>query len=584
VVKLIVHETMTKFRINESVHRFIFKEAMQDERLFLLIKAIREVYPLESTDFYGRTLSSRNYQACLREMQFALATKDVAAFENISNIIKKDYKEYSPIPFFFTNPFEKEFLAILPTKIQATILKELLTNAIDQLKPIAPIEDFLEDAYAANPKNEAFRKLLGTLFIFQGQLKNEAIFFDNALGNKAWVAFLKGENDTAISLFAEDLKVIKKGTRKKKVFLKHIAAPFYLVALLKTGAPKYHKDIMTYAKNAQYQSETPAMDYLIGLMLHLGNDSMKGKWCLETTPLNSIDWVFKGVITYWMELQLTKKDLKQLEKKYALSIEHGLQWLAMEYATILSKLHTDQQQVAMYKEKALALQEVLGIESMIHALKKVEEWERILLAFEGLTSIGASTSTEAGGNTRIAWLVNFKRHLIQPKLQSRNKKGVWSQGRNIALKRLYSNGEDAITSQDQKIIDTIYTEQSPGYYGGTDYYFNFTNAVKAMVGHPRIFSYHDSSVLLEVTVVKPELIIEEKQNPTRYNLVQVDPIHQDIAKAMGKQTVSIPKKAKKRLNAFLKLMEGKIALHSTLAHSEENLPTNHLILNPAKEE
>ena len=101
-------------------------------------------------------------------------------------------------------------------------------------------------------------------------------------------------------------------------------------------------------------------------------------------------------------------------------------------------------------------------------------------------------------------------------------------------------------------------------------------------------------MLLEVTVVKPELIIEENQNafeikfshqveadgvsinqetPTRYNLVQVDPIHQDIAKAMGKQKVSIPKKAKKRLSTFLKLMEGKIALHSTLAHSEENLPT-----------
>ncbi len=42
---------------------------------------------------------------------------------------------------------------------------------------------------------------------------------------------------------------------------------------------------------------------------------------------------------------------------------------------------------------------------------------------------------------------------------------------------------------------------------------------------------------------------------------------------MGKQKVRIPKKAKKRLSAILNLMKGKIALHATLAHTEENLPT-----------
>ncbi|GEM_PF-5611834 len=508
-MRLFINATAFKNKYNNLT------DSEQDERFTTFVKAIREIYPLKSEYAYSRQ-TYRNYQVCLREMQFALANKDVEAFEDANRIIKKEYKEYSPIPFFFTNPFEEEFLAILPPKIQAEILKEILTDAINRIQPIAQYEQFLLTAYAANPKNAAFRILLGTLFIYQGKLKDKDAFFENALGNKAWVAFLRGENDTAISLFAEDLKVMKKGTRKKKVFLQHIAAPFYLVALLKTNDPKYHNDILTYAKNAQYQSEKPAMSYLIGLMLHLSNDLTEAMWYLKVTPWNSLDWVFKGVVTYWMELKLSKEDLKEIEKKYTLSIENGLQWLAMEYTTILSKLHTNQQQKAIYKEKAVDLQEALGIESMIYALKKVEEWERILLAFEGLVGVG--TRTEIGDtqkeerNTRIAWLVDFEGWNIQPKLQSRNKKGVWSQGRNIAIKRLYENGEDAITPEDQKIIDTIYTQQSPGYYGGTDYYLDFVEAVKVMEGHPRLFKYDNPSILVELSAVKPELLIEEKQN------------------------------------------------------------------------
>jgi len=183
-----------------------------------------------------------------------------------------------------------------------------------------------------------------------------------------------------------------------------------------------------------------------------------------------------------------------------------------------------------------------------------------------MTSTNTISALEEGGSSRIAWLVNFNNGMIQPKLQTRNKKGVWSKGRNIALKRLDSNGEDAATTQDQPIINAIYSEQSPGYYGGTDYYIDFEKALKGMVGHPRLFLYNNPDVLVELTVVKPELIVEEKsgmyeikfshnvdakgisinkETPTRYNYVQVDPIHQEIAKAVN----------------------------SKLAHAEENLPT-----------
>ena len=243
--------------------------------------------------------------------------------------------------------------------------------------------------------------------------------------------------------------------------------------------------------------------------------------------------------------------------------------MQLEYAAILSKLEKDKEKPAQFEKHLIALQKKTGIESMINAVKKVEDWERVLRALDTLTG---STKVAAKDDkaARVVWLVDFKQGYIQPKLQTRNKKGVWSKGRNVAIKRLYTGGEDAVDSDDQKIANTIYTDQS-GYYGYTEYYFNYENALKAMVGHPRLFRHDNPTVPVELTVVKPELIVEETKNsfeikfshpvevhgrsikqetPTRFNFVEVEPAHQEIAKALGKQKVIIPKTAKKPTKKF----------------------------------
>lgn len=579
------------FQINKDIHGFVFKETLKDDRLDDFIKAIRMSYPIKS-NYSWKKYSS--YEFALREIQFALVNKDVEEFEKVRDTIKKDYPEKNPIHFFFGHAFNKDLLSILPIKIQAEVLEEIVNDALIRLKPIDNIEAYLLDIHKAHPDNAIFKKLLGLLTIFQGDIKKKDTFFNAALETQAWVAFLKEDNDSAISLFAQDLKALKKATRKRKIFLEHIAAPFYLVALLKTGDANSYKEILIHAQNAQFKEEKTIIDYFIGLIKYLENQIPEGRAHITRMAFTAMDWLFKGMIACWMEAKLPKEDIERLEMYHQLSNALRYNWVSMEYATILSKLHKDKKKASTYDEQATNLQEKTGIKSMISALQKEEDWERILRALEGLTSTGTSGSFDDGSNTRVAWLVDFKRRNIQPKLQTRNKKGQWSKGRNIAIRRLYDKGEDAVTPQDQKIADTIYTEESDSYYGGTDYYLDFEKAIGAMVGHPRLFKYNSPTVLVELSVVKPELIVEEtrkgyeikfshqvdtegisihQETPTRYNFVRVDSIHQEIAKAMGKQKVSIPKNAKKRLNAFLKKIDGQVALSAALVHSDENLPT-----------
>ena len=61
--------------------------------------------------------------------------------------------------------------------------------------------------------------------------------------------------------------------------------------------------------------------------------------------------------------------------------------------------------------------------------------------------------TAAINETRVAWLLNFERKEIQPVEQKFGKKG-WTDGRNIALKRLYERDVKNLTEQDSFVVKT----------------------------------------------------------------------------------------------------------------------------------
>jgi hypothetical protein len=86
---------------------------------------------------------------------------------------------------------------------------------------------------------------------------------------------------------------------------------------------------------------------------------------------------------------------------------------------------------------------------------------------------------------------------LQPREQSRNLKGEWSKGRNVALKRLRNPGElDYLTPQDLRVCVHLKAYNAGGW-GSTEYRFG-EQAIAALIGHPLVFWEDNPVARIEV--------------------------------------------------------------------------------------
>ena len=583
-----------KCRVKDAFQRHLANEASFDSRKNIFIRAIQEFLPGLSS-YSGRPNS---YEVCLREMQFALLSKNDLQYQEFYNLAYQHYKEdargESPEAYFFFDPLNVELLNNLSKDLKSNILNQGLFGALEALKPIDELTKYLADSLDTHPNQPIIKSILAKSRLFRGEFKgNEALFEHIQL--KAIFTFLKGENDTAVKLFAEALKIYKKERRKKNVFFNTIAGPFNLVALLKVNKIIAFQEVLTHTKNAQANATSPVYQYLRAVAAYLTNQSKSVTFYMMSSASTGLDWIFKGMATYWISGNMEWTDVIALRKKYEEANQAGLKWFVMEFAFILSKYDIDETKADFYAKVGEDLQTELGIQSMITAVKKVEEWERVLQSLEALVTTGRKKLAQpTQADARIIWLVDFKEGSIQPKEQKKNKKGSWTKGRNVALKKLHEGAVDAMTAYDRLIAKAIIADRSYGYYGNVDYYFDNDKAFKAMIGHPLLFRYDNPTIPIELTEVKPELIIEEKpgrfeikfshpisgdkttvnqETPTRFNLVNAAPAHLAIAKALGGSSVAIPSAAKKQLGEILKNIGNLVPVHSALAHTEEDLPT-----------
>ena len=156
----IIEHTKTKFQLNFKNHRFCFKKILQDKQIEPFMTAIREIYPIkeESRYSYGNN-DYRNYDVGLREMQYALITKNGEAFqEHSKKAVRGSYDDPDSIDFFFGDPLEEELLQLLSIDIQADILEKFIMTSIHELEPIATYESYLLKIYGIAPDNIKLRK------------------------------------------------------------------------------------------------------------------------------------------------------------------------------------------------------------------------------------------------------------------------------------------------------------------------------------------------------------------------------------------------------------------------------------------
>jgi SNF2 family DNA or RNA helicase len=211
-----------------------------------------------------------------------------------------------------------------------------------------------------------------------------------------------------------------------------------------------------------------------------------------------------------------------------------------------------------------------------------EKWEQLLDGLINLTKGKLETKSTESGGVRICYMVNLDKEYIQPTLQTMNAKGIWSSGRNIALKKFKEQQVDGLTEQDRRITTAITAYSS--YYGATEYQVNFNKAIAEMCGHPYLFLYSNPSVSIELVKAQPEIITENtkngirlksnitnaeekvvlvKETQTRYKLISLTTQQQTILRMIN-QGLTIPAKGKAKLIETVSNLSGVMTVHSDM--------------------
>ena len=133
-----------------------------------------------------------------------------------------------------------------------------------------------------------------------------------------------------------------------------------------------------------------------------------------------------------------------------------------------------------------------------------QPWER---ALENLDAFLASGGLQAdpGKATpkakRLVWFVDPETQHVEVAEQTPKGKGSWTDGRPVAMKRLYQRDPQLnyLTEQDRTALRSIRRE-AVGWYGDEIYSFDTSRTIPALVGHPAVFDARQRSRPLGCTL------------------------------------------------------------------------------------
>jgi SNF2 family DNA or RNA helicase len=568
----------------------------------------------------------QTYEQLLREVRIGIYRQDMAFIEQQLEDYQQSTHRHEPISMndiFHTavnNPFDPEWYRQLPQGLYEPGLYSILMNSLLTLEEADEVFEFLQ-AEADKPDGRCSGNLL-LLLIEQCIFRDdpdaaedylEKTTTDAADGMRGWLAFLAEDYESAINYYNSALAFLKKATRKRKIFFDTTDGIFFVLALIKEGSSASLKEAEAYATIA---SETGG--YLSNIYLWLQKltqvqqgDVTSKAWFQQAKILadeeHSLNVFFCSLCLYWVDQSLAKKRLPRLLKELSERAEEAdYYWLGIEFAELLLRLKVKDSTVeAIYTQT--------DIPPLADLIEPQKPWEISLKALANLNKQDESKA-QSSSEKRLVWFLTVytDSFLLQPREQKINKKGTWSKGRPIAVKRLHDDPDqfDYLTTQDLKICNHIET-QYYGYYEKVDYRFR-DRALLTLVAHPLVFWEDSPTTRVDIVAGEPELIVKKqgerliiefspkikgdkdlimvKETPTKLKVIEITPDHQRIATILGsKNRLEVPALASEQVLAAISGVSPIVTVHSDIGgglESAREVPANsqpHIHLLPAGE-
>jgi SNF2 family DNA or RNA helicase len=605
-------------QINPLIAEVATREAVRMGRLGVINGAINKHLPIAQ---YGSGVRNFNtYNEFVREVRLGLYGNDL-------KFIKKQFDDYHRFSRssetvlleelwqqICNNPFDADWFATVIPDLSGQILESILNYSIEHLAPADAAFEALP-ATIVKSTHPLMVEQMHVLWIEQLMLRGKLTeakevldrfpteWRDRAARLWGWWYFINGNDNSAISEYEVAHRALKKNSGKRKIYFSSMCGLFFILALLRRGRGEDLRVALEHVLVAVGEKSWLSTTYDVlryTIEMQMGRLDRRDA-ILRLTPLDkhhSLEIIIRALCIHWVDKKAEHKSLSNtLELFYSRSSAAGYDWLAMEAAGILARIDPTDKFQSYYQKQSGVLQKQIGATNLSKLIEPKELWELSLAALTKLQPTNVSgTVDRATPDRRLIWAIIMygSSHQIQPREQSRNAKGEWSKGRNIALKRLKSADDiEYLTPEDLRVCGHLQSYDRNGW-GSNDYRFG-DRAIIALIGHPLVFWEDNSAARIEVIGGEPELkittvkddkivismypefefgdiVVVQKESPSRLKAIEVTDNHRRIAEILGtKNRLEVPIAAKEKVLNAIGSISSIVTIHSDIGGGATNV-------------
>jgi len=595
------------------------RQAVAQKRFARLASLIEKSAPV---DYMHGKWPTRCWRA-LRQFRIGLYSRDFDKLDEALLFLEGECRHYlstePPAVLVAARAFDPVWFASLPGSFQFFLLDQVIRYSLERLHHFPALFAFLEDeqAQTVSPDERIpFRRLLAGCYLLQGRLDDLRQllerYSDSFLGSgfAGSVAFLSGDTEQALELFASDLRHLQQYAGTQPCFFFGITGLFCIFALLaRDGAgdrDRVREAVATVLGRCHGCAEEIPFRFL-DAVLRAGDETRPDMLALTeglVADERSLTSLVAMLSLHWMGVEVPPNFQAMLLQLHQQARDNGFFWVAMESAELLATL--DSNQAAMH-EAARELAARLNCRFLTHIIAPNAPWKQSLQELIEVTS----RIREPERSTRLCWLVDYVDDSLDltPKEQKRSAAGSWTKGRSIAFQRLLLDREiDYLTNQDRAICAALsQAEENGGKNNG--YVFNPEKALPALIGHPLVFLKRSPQTPVEIVAGEPELVVERKgeslfihffqdigegtvavwpETPTRFRIIRIGEEHRKVAEITGRDGLLVPLAASRQLLDAIGNIASFMTVHSAIevpgegvaAELVESDPTIHVHIIP----
>ncbi len=600
----------------------VLKIAREKGWLLPLGRVLQQVAPGElSLDSWDRKWDRRRFasfeRAC-RDVFLALERQDQQELNRLAKLCSEDPAMYSvldPLLVICDHPFDPDLIERVPEGYRNPLLGTILHLAVNDLTLKHPVILYVRQCILADPQSFRGRNLslcvshLVEVDILTGDFDSARNLIDtfsdvNTDLVTGMLELLCGNLPAARKAYDKALKDVGRAKKDQVSYLLTFPAVLHTLLLVQSDrigdrrqARKWIDWVVSGAMDTPYSTAYVWLDVLLGSFegagtliepYRLERPAEMSISCLGAYLMELVCRVYGGIkttqkrgveIAAEMQPFLTKCD------------EEGVQWPVMQVVRLFQGLDVD---VPVYAGRAETFFQEGPAQDLSQLWEIKEIWESRIGALtsliQGAESVGADPEVRS---RRLGWKLSEQWENVigvTPVEQKRTKRGGWTKGREISLRRLAdyeAEGIDYLTEQDKSVLHAI-SAQRQGYYHGYTFFLDSPRALEKLAGHPNIFWDDSPGLPVEVIAAKPEVQIVpagdtlritiapypkitdhienpriiKKESQNRIRVITFEPLQMKMADILGPEGVEVPKGHTEKVLHQLQGLSKHIAIQS----------------------